>query len=158
MSRATLYVLIALVGTGCQPRLEQQKTYSVASEFQPYVDLFVVEAKNQHRYLNIDDLIVEFTDSLNNSTTLGQAITAPRATPRIRINASSWAYLVNADREQLMFHELAHAILGRDHNDYFCNYGGYIVECSVMSSYQFSSGRYQMFRSYYMSELFNGSK
>jgi hypothetical protein len=82
------------------------------------------------------------------------------AVSAIRLNQSYWEAWYNAGRkselEQLMFHELGHCLLNRNHNDATVAATDYSsqVAVSIMNSYHLSSSLYEYNYTYYLNELY----
>ncbi|MDD2996927.1 MAG: hypothetical protein PHP99_12060 [Paludibacter sp.] len=108
----TLILLIAL--SACNDRTE----YRVDPEFEPYVTLFTAEAALRGYHFNFEQtgLIIEFADLDENKAGLCHFETPIR----IEIDESYWKAIGqypngNLLREHLIFHEMGHGILDRDH-------------------------------------------
>lgn len=129
----TAFILLLLfLLFGCS---SQQKKYEIDPKLQPYVTQF---EKISNR--KIDNLIVKF--SFLSKETIAQC--RNRFTPVIEVNSRFVKEISNpAEIELIMFHELGHCILLRDHsnsmdsimyphlinvNDYLSNYKLYISE------------------------------
>jgi hypothetical protein len=125
---------------GCckEVKKSNSEVYEVASQVQPYVNMFVQAARINGRELQINRLIVELTDEGIASDTLGICI--EDKVPLIRINSRYWYKLSPWHRRLLVFHELGHCILKLNHND---SHG------SIMSTYSigdegYNDGSYQV--------------
>ncbi|NCB68364.1 MAG: hypothetical protein EOM47_05890 [Bacteroidia bacterium] len=108
----TLILLIAL--SACNDRTE----YRVDPEFEPYVTLFTAEAALRGYHFNFEQtgLIIEFADLKDNKAGLCHF----EKPIRIEIDKSYWKAIGeypggNLLREHLIFHEMGHGILDRDH-------------------------------------------
>jgi hypothetical protein len=95
---------------------------------------------------------VSFDDSLNGSNTLGVCrYGGDMIVPEIRINRQFWKVASMISREQLMFHEMGHCVLGRPHNA--SEYLGY-YPLSIMNPYFFGDNLYTVNYNSYVNELF----
>lgn len=124
--KTILFLLVFLVATGCGKTIYTKK-YSVDEEAKPYLASFVSHLKASGKSWVLDDLEIHLT---GNNISDGQygyctkevitTIKGPdkvvRKTPRIYLHKEKWKLLSYAEREQLVFHELGHCILGLDHN------------------------------------------
>jgi hypothetical protein len=113
-----------------------------------------MEAHQRGIPMNIDNLIMRFTDDFNGTNTLAQCRYGQ--TPTIAIGIEFWNWADVATREQVVFHELAHCILGRKHLDDSIVYQGEHIPKSIMSTILFSEYYYKKFRMYYIDEMFAG--
>ena len=87
--------------------------------------------------------------------TNGRCSTGPGILPTIEIDRLFWSGADDARRENLMFHELGHCLLGRAHVETTDRLG---YPISVMYPYTLSSNLYAGRRTQYIAELFQGSK
>ena len=69
----------------------------------------------------------------------------------INIDPEFWAIASDVEKEEVVFHELGHCILGRDHEETVLEEG---IPKSIMFPYVFE-WEYQNYRSYYVAELKN---
>lgn len=101
----------------------------------------------------VTDLIIEFGDLKD--TFVGLCGKFEGESPRITVDSEWWnsSTTNDAQREILMFHELGHCILDRDHNDNVLPNG---KQESIMYYRVINSNDYVTSRGYYLKELFNG--
>jgi hypothetical protein len=71
--------------------------------------------------------------------------------PSIVIDEQKWTDLTPSGREMLTFHELAHCLLYRDHDNTVIEDG---MPATIMNEYAFDYEYYQEHREYYLTELF----
>jgi hypothetical protein len=122
-------------------------------QFSPYVQSFVNESSGNGHSLEVNDLIIRFGamrskfERANCSITEGQ-------TPVITVNETTWNQINEYDRESMMFHELGHCVLLREHRADVDNSG---IPVSMMNPYALNSYVYEARRNNYVKELF-GSK
>lgn len=169
MSRSNALAILALLGVlSCQPRREptpEPKQYSVPAEVEPYVKAFREVAQTYGQTLPSDNLIITFGQP-NRADACAQCTLAAGKTPRITIKMEDlcWKNASAAEREALVFHELGHCWLKRDHRDDRFPNGAY---ASLMNSDDitvYAVCRYPIGepvcdkrprRAYYLDELFN---
>lgn len=142
-------LIFCLFLTGCNRDLPVSKMISIDPTFQTYVNDFVTEAKNQNYPLSIDDISIHFDSSLD-VTTLGECRRYSQGTPLILINQQDWPNENDVIHRVLLFHELGHCILNREHLNTLTN--GIVT--SIMYLYMQNSSMYSDNWAYYMHELF----
>jgi len=141
----------------------------IDEELRPYIENFIEEANKRGVQLNIDDLEAEIVDEISiggDNTFCGYGWFFYQGTTRKRIEVKNsdncWQSRTNIERENLIFHELGHAILGRVHiNTTLPNESPTSIMCSSegpngcnnFNTYHDN----ELFRSYYLDELFDES-
>lgn len=152
------FVFALIIGiTACKK--DHEKVYQVPTIVQPYIDDFLAEANQRGIDLVIDDLIVEFNASLDISGDDKAGICtygSDARSPLIELDSTSLNWQLNEfTREQLVFHELGHCILGRrEHNNLRLNNNNYqsVMRAEGNPIY----GRLSLFkRDFYLDELFH---
>ena len=142
---------------------EMDIIYRVPDEVQPFVDQFLVEARNRGQDLKIDNLIVELTSPVENAgqsvcgVTYGEVVNLPQNLIQIDTQCLAWRHS-EVSKEALIFHELGHAILFRQHRtDRLPNFDF----ASIMVSANWNIDDFHVFdltkRDYYIDELFDAS-
>ncbi len=71
---------------------------------------------------------------------------------KITINSDAWNKFTEPGREQLLFHELGHCVLFRDHLDEIHSDGTRFR--SIMATYGVPEADYKLYREEYLQELF----
>jgi len=108
--------------------------------------------------LNIGMGIIKYmADAMNlGESSLVMGICNPATIPAtILISRQYWEASSDLDREQLIFHELGHCVLGRDHNDEITVLeDGETVPLSLMNTYVIEEEHYTRYREEYIRELF----
>lgn len=129
---------------------------SSCAGFKPTLNIHPQAAKyvNKFNYLmksaqnkEISNLEVHFSTKLPYST-LAVCVREPFTTPVVYLNYYYWnelSYLRDLGREEIIFHELGHCVLNREHTAH---------KDSVMYPYHLGASRYQLSYSKYISELF----
>lgn len=137
--------------------------YDVPPEVEPFVQKFIEEGKARGVNLNIDNLIVELTAPVENNgvfvcgVTYGEVIGLPQNRIEIDTQCLAWRHS-EVSQEVLVFHELGHAILLRQHRtDQLPNFDW----SSIMVSSNWNIDDFYIFdltkREYYIDELFDES-
>lgn len=98
--------------------------YRIEEGLEEYVDRFFAEAEKRNIVLEKENLIVEFTGYLASEDICGQCERPKRTKEGQRIVLISkarecWYIEPDQNKEALVFHELGHCLLGRDHRDDF---------------------------------------
>lgn len=101
----------------------------IENEFQPYVDKFF------DLLGRTEDIIVEFT---NDEEYAGVCYYWLVGSNEIKINRKYWSNINDEMREQLMFHELGHCVLERDHDNSHIDLQGVMCPNSIMRSWAFN--------------------
>jgi hypothetical protein len=111
-----LFMLLVSCGDFNPSDPYRKNTVVSVGPFKPYVDLFVAEGRQHGQAIKIEDLIVKF-GHIEEAKTLAfcRHVTDDSETPSITIDPDKWAKLLLIQREILVFHELGHCILKRDH-------------------------------------------
>jgi len=132
------YVILLLILTGCG-----KNTLDIAPEARPYVDAFVQAGASVGRPISIEDLVVVFSPKVANDKP-GICHRGAGATPTVIIDRKRWDDASKTQRELLIFHELGHCILERDHVDHR----------SIMQPFLMRDVEYKHDKLYYINELF----
>jgi hypothetical protein len=142
----------SLIGCGEEPPTVKVKA-NIDSEFKQYVDLFEME---QDVNVNID---IQFNEMY--FPTIGKCyyafyIDGPHESERLNLNVEIdpifWQEATDTEKEVLIFHELGHCVLNRDHDESII--AEYEIPKSIMYPVIFDSP-YKNNRRYYVDELKN---
>jgi len=110
MNKITVIVLFLLLGLGCQP---EEEGVIIDELLQSYVDDFESEAEQRGLSITVEtDMVVE---TITGDNTIGQCQAYSDGGTRIVIDAIRWKPLSPLKREYVIFHELGHCVLDRDH-------------------------------------------
>lgn len=144
-----LIVITAFLIVSCDVYYDIKPSY-VHPELKPYVESFKHEAQIRGISIDTDGLVVEFGD-LD-----GEAGTSYQGRRKVVIDRDKFH---DYNAEELVFHELAHILLKRDHENRKIGKKGQIVK-SLMhknesAGYEFEGLSYR--REYYINELFNSN-
>lgn len=128
---------------GCAEQ-EDKISYKIESEFIPYVERFEqqigVNVQMDISWGNLVDPIV------------GVCIKYTDGYKEIQINQTAWNNYEEFNKEEVIFHELGHCILDRDHDTNLIT--EYEIPKSIMYPYVLDRV-YDDYRSYYLEELKN---
>lgn len=128
------------------PRFENT---NIDPEFIPFVESFLIEAEIRRDTIDLSTigLEIQFGDATNSTDVLGSC---DRDHHIVTISEVDWNNLSNNHREALIFHELGHCILDRDHETDRLSNG-------EVASIMWPSIQGKLFgarRKYYVDELF----
>lgn len=140
--------------TACNQSLQVDKGVSITSDFKPYVQDFIDEGKAVGKTIVIDNLSIHFIPALDGSV-IGECWDRGHGTtgiPSILISKEYWDYANDVERRVLLFHEMGHCVLWRDHVETWQPFG----VTSIMYPYLEGWTMYTNNWAYYMHELFYG--
>ena len=145
--------LILLLSQGCTNSSLQD---SVHPELEAIVDAFMAEATS--RGVKLDEGKGDFIVQFGRIKARKAASCKPNYRPKIiTIDSLTWQFINAAQKESLVFHELAHCLLKRAHNNESFEYG----ECKSWMREDESSCHINLhnaeWREYYLDELFRPS-
>jgi len=117
MFKKTLLACVIIV-LGCQKKNNFSLVYSVPPEFEYYVESFITEANARGHHISINDLIIQYDSALSlQYCAQSNMISSQNDVQKIiSINARLKCWQNDVQLEALIFHELGHCILGRDHD------------------------------------------
>lgn len=153
-------LLVALLFTGCgsditnpldPDRIEHEPKIDLGP-FSSYVDAFLNDAYNNGSRVSISDLVVRFKDipkEDETKTILGRCWLSSTESPTIDIDPEEWERLGPTSKHLLMYHEMGHCVLKRDHFD---------DGDSIMNTYLLSSVKFEKNKEAILAELFDESK
>ena len=165
MLRQILIACIILT-LGCKKNENLNFAYNVPAEFEPYVKQFIAEAKTRGEIISIDNLIIKYDSTLSVQYCATSNVTSKRNDiQRIILFNTHKCWQNSAQLECLIFHELGHCILGREHDSSLMPKGDaktimYPDDIALYSPCVYSVGSTCDFlyrRPYYIDELFNPS-
>jgi len=151
MSRALLPIcLLLLAACGREPTAEETSTFA------PYFERFEAYSRQFGRETSSDAKVKIYFGALRPGE-IGVCEQNFLQSPRVTVSRASWNLRGDDGREALIFHELGHCLLGRDHLDTFSAGGQYRrgnIPASLMNTSGVSSTLYANFHDYYIKELF----
>lgn len=163
-----LSLLILVLSTSCGVKNDKPQG-SVSSELKPYLDKFESYARANGIDVDSYSLSMSFSESMPKSDNGGFVIGYCQRSiegQNVVIQGSYWNSASVSDREQLIFHELGHCLLGLSHNDTIENAPIYNwpnayatnVPSSIMNTFHFDSRLYSGNRETYVKRLFGLAK
>ncbi len=148
MKTNTLGRVCALVFTfALMTACGREKKVEIDPQFSGYVEGFKTASGNT---VTIDDLIIQFGDT-ENPRARGICRVADDSTPTIIVNQTTWEAISEAEREELIFHEMGHCVLGRKHHARTRTSG---APESIMYPFSLTAHEYESEKQYYHDELF----
>jgi hypothetical protein len=109
---------VIIVLCGCSQKNDFTPVFDVPDQFKPYVDSFVVAAAERGHNITINNLIITYDSSLSNAICANSNITSSRNDVQkiIYLNPHFQCWQNSRQLETLLFHEMGHCILGREHD------------------------------------------
>lgn len=104
----------------CEVPKDPEPTRVVPEIIEPYIQRFIAEGAARGYEISIDKLIVEFESPIGDENhPSANCATAPDlSTPIIKLDTTlTWWRLGDMTREEVIFHELGHCILGQPHRN-----------------------------------------
>lgn len=167
-----IYIMISLFLISCGKN-QRVKTI-IPKEFSKYVQKF--EELSTNSYVNkparVVGVVMTLTDSLDNETNgvcykeeldksnfgtqlyiMFNGVT--KSQKYIEISSTYWRYATDAEKEALIFHELGHCMLNREHLDGFNLQNNRYY--SIMNYFSFEGEIYTRNYQYYIRELFKAN-
>ena len=141
----------------------------IDEELKPYIEKFIEEANERGVQLYLEDLEAQVVDEINidvDNTYCGYGWYSFEGTKRMRIEIKNsdgcWQNRTTIERENLVFHELGHAYLSRQHsNKTFPNGSPKSMMCASDSANPCNNFHTyyvnEILRNYYLDELFDES-
>ena len=145
------FVLLLMLGCKEDPELEYG---FIDDRLKPYFDEFKKEGELRGLNLNLSPEVIEaFIQNVISQSVAGQCQRNTDRPSQIILDENVWNQSNDSDKEFLIFHELGHCILNRDHLD-ATNPNGSCI--SIMHSVVgICRNEYDTRRSDYLDELFN---
>ena len=154
----TSFVFISLLYllTTCTDETKPMSTPTpgtiASSDFQIYVDRFVSEAAKRGIKIDISRLNVVYSDTLK--FYCGYGVSSTR-TVQISNRPGCWSEQTDFNKEILLFHEMGHAILLRNHDNTKLPNGDFKTMMFGGNQFSLYSEDTPERRKYYLDELFN---
>ena len=140
-----VFITLVAILTSCYSGMDDDYTY-IQPEIRPYYDQFIQEATKRGIELDTYGVKISFGPMSHDGQ---QGVTSYRYR-ELKIDSASYRW--ESHPESLIFHELGHLLLRREHNDHRIDYN----PTSIMDSQEipeYELGRSDL-REYYMDELF----
>lgn len=141
-------LMLALSAVGCAKA--QEDVVEVDAAFQPYLASFLRDAADHGREVEVRSLRVQF-GATKNAQERAFCVRSSEAAPTITVNAQSWENSTEAERENTIYHELGHCLLGQGHR---ASVDGSGIPVSLMNPYKLDPVIYESYRADLVSELF----
>jgi hypothetical protein len=119
-------------------------------EYSAYVEAFENEGRAHGQSISAGSLVIMDSDELP-SRVHARCHTGFLQTPTILVNKAVWPGLSENTREAVMFHELGHCVLGRNHKDDVDEKG---TKISLMHTFTPIGNTYASNREHFLTELF----
>lgn len=112
-------LLLVLIFVGCEKEESTDvNNLYIADELQPYFDLFEVEAAARGLDYNLEEENLEgYLLRISDDDVIGQCSFNTDHPQRVTIDVSFWRRASDFEKEMVVFHELGHCVLNRDHID-----------------------------------------
>lgn len=166
LERFAIILNMAFVLASCGAPQRDLQGQNIDGALVSYLTSFEREATRNGVSVDSSHLTMSFSESMPQSTVGGYVLAYCQRTlkgPNVVVKGSYWNQTSVSDREQLIFHELGHCLLGLDHDDsteaapVWNNpaYQANNVPSSIMNTFHFDSGLYNGNRPEYVNRLFN---
>ncbi len=111
---AAILVLLIL---SCKKESNEKFIVDINPEFKPVVDSFVKAATDRNYSITIDNLIIKYDSALDSRYCAASNVisTTNNVQKTILVNAKLKCWQNSRQLETLLFHEMGHCLLGRDH-------------------------------------------
>ena len=135
--------------------VEQHKFDYIDSQFNPIIKSFIYEANSRGHSVSLVHLSMTFGNIRvkKNDTTVGYCARDPLGGMVIKIHTPTWVKMNVYQQEELLFHEMAHCLIGRDH----CGAVGDEGPISIMYPHILDGTYYKDHREELVDELFSPS-
>ena len=134
---------------------------SIEPAFRPALNSFLNEAKQYGVEVSSEDLTIHFVNDLGKYINGECWYPTKMNGPSILIKRGVWADLDADEQEVLLFHELGHCLLHRDHivelYSPVPSIREYQIPVSIMYPYTIDGNVYRRNRKHYLDELFDKS-
>ncbi len=144
---------LGLFSAGCGQAPSHTAALNVDPAFSDYVSRFEQASVTYGRPIQVTDLTMQFgqVDSGGESGARGDCSWVSGQTPVVTLSADAWSSSTDAEREELVFHELGHCVLGEKHVAGINDQG---IPRSIMDPSEISGAIYSQNRDYYLTTLF----
>src|SRR6185295_7171420 len=110
-----LFLVVIILLFGCKK--DKDFVYDVPQEFEPIVQRFITEAATRGHQVTINNLIIKYDlSSSTNFCATSNVITTANDVQKIIYIKSLNCWQNDVQLETMIFHELGHCILGREHD------------------------------------------
>lgn len=134
----------------------------IEADLAPYVQSFVEDAEKHGMTIDVSALQAKIVDMPEEIGPMGWVTVgtcyyqaaAWKESPLIIISRSYWKDASPSNRKVLMYHELGHCMLLRDHDDTMTEVGKKEIHSSIMNSFVLAPFEFRDSEKYYVDELF----
>ena len=166
-----IFILPLLLSSGCiRQYILPDRPQIIHSDFIPFLKKFIEQSEQfstskNHFFLaeRVSNLNIVFSDlnpkKKKGVRNLGLCTLDVYNQPLIVIDRKFWRFASDIQKEFVLFHELGHCVLFRKHKPGQVEGMMYAkIKSSIMNPRAFDALVYEMFRGYYLFELFNSPK
>ena len=148
-----LAMLSVVASTGCGSAPASSATPQIDPAFSDYVNRFEQASAQAGRPTQVSNVSMAFGQvaSEGEADGRGQCVIVTGQTPTVTISPDAWNSSTDAEREQLVFHELGHCVFGLVHVAGITDQG---IPQSIMDPSEISGAIYTQYHAYYMTTLF----
>lgn len=117
MKVRSFVLLILLLALGCEDDKKFEPVYQVPAELEPIIDKFLSESRDRGFSYQITNLIIKYDENLKEPVcgTCNEASKENNIQKVISIKSGFVCWTNDQELEVLIFHELGHCFLGRQH-------------------------------------------
>ncbi len=116
--KTIFYISLTCVLLATISSCDQEYNNEIEAELQIHFNNFVEEASTHGLDISLDNFdIGAYIENIEQRGTLGQCKSYSNGSKQIFIDEPYWNRVDEIKREYLVFHELGHCLLDRDHND-----------------------------------------
>ena len=157
---------LAMYLISCGPLPNSMQGQNIDARLAKYLDQFQSEGEARGLSIDASHLTMSFSESMPSTDIQGASVLAycqrSNKGPSVVVKGSSFDSMSVSDREQVLFHELGHCLLGLEHNDAtesaYDYSGGPVyatgVPSSIMNKLHFGASYYNGNRREYLNRLF----
>lgn len=112
------YIVIALTLHLCLVSCSKDEAQVIESELQTHFTNFEIEANAHGISIDISSIDINgYIQNIESSGTLGQCKSYSDGSQKVIIDDKYWNRITEKEKEYIVFHELGHCLLNREHND-----------------------------------------
>ncbi len=163
--RTGIFIFSIILILGCKKKNDFSPVYNVPPQFESYIGSFIAEAAARGHHITVNNLIIQFDSSLSVLYCAKSNVISSQNNIQkiISLNPTLKCWLNNTQLETIIFHEMGHCLLGRDHDTGLLPKGYprslmYPNDITLYSSciYAVSDSCDKLYRrGYYLDELFD---
>lgn len=151
-----LFIICSVFILGCEKDSNENLVVEelfIDEALQPYFDRFIAEGTNRGYEIDLTTKKIEgFLLDIQEDDVAGQCSYSPTSTRKVNIDINYWENATDLEREFVVFHELGHCYLEREHSDVRINRNCTSIMHSGTSGCRFNYTTFN--RSDYLDELF----